>query len=497
MVLIVLYGASLRSIELLNKNPLFGFDQGRDYLAVSRILDEHKLTLIGAEVGAGFAGINGLFHGPFYYYFLAIPYIFLKGDPYGGVILMFFFGVSTLILSYVFLKRIFDERVALLTVYLFAVSPALEGQSRFVWNSHPAAFFIVIVFYLVSRIKAKPEIYFPAAVFVAGFIYNFQTAIAIPLILTIFFFSLFIARVKNLKTYAFAIVASLLAFSPLLIFQVRHDFLALRGAASYLQNGGKSELLSKPHLIAHVTDYWNNFKSTFVHYYPIMSQEMVLQIFFIILAFFGLYYLAVSKAKSQKLFLGFLFFLIVVSWVFFLFLRNVIWDYYLIHLHMVYMILFAYVLVCSYDTFKTNKGHFLVLLLIPFLLNMTVGSLNRFRVVFAYDYSDYGGGAKISGKTDAVDYVYQDAKGEPFNVMVFMPPIYTYPYDYLFQWYGKRKYRYVPGNERKGLLYLIIEPDSEKPWTYKGWLETVVVVGEVIKTETLPSGLIIQKRLVK
>jgi hypothetical protein len=40
-----------------------------------------------------------------------------------------------------------------------------------------------------------------------------------------------------------------------------------------------------------------------------------------------------------------------------------------------------------------------------------------------------------------------------------------------------------------------MEPDPSKPWSYNGWLETVIVNGDVIKTVNLPSGLIIQKRI--
>jgi hypothetical protein len=76
-----------------------------------------------------------------------------------------------------------------------------------------------------------------------------------------------------------------------------------------------------------------------------------------------------------------------------------------------------------------------------------------------------------------------------------MAPIYTYPYDYLFKTYGKETYGYVPGSEKKGLVYLIIEPDGSKPWTYKGWLETVIVGGDIISTTTLGTGHIIQKRI--
>ena len=51
-------GVSFRSVEILSNNYLFGFDQGRDYLAVKSIIEDGKLTLIGSEIGAGAAGFN-------------------------------------------------------------------------------------------------------------------------------------------------------------------------------------------------------------------------------------------------------------------------------------------------------------------------------------------------------------------------------------------------------------------------------------------------------
>ena len=112
-----------------------------------------------------------------------------------------------------------------------------------------------------------------------------------------------------------------------------------------------------------------------------------------------------------------------------------------------------------------------------------------------FDLKDTGGIAKIKGKKDAIDYIYKDAGGKKFGLLVFSPPVYTYPYDYVIQWYGARKYGYIPYNEKKGLFYLLIEVDPEKPWSYKGWLETVVRDGKVINTVTLPSGFIVQKRI--
>ena len=90
---IFLLGLALRSPEIISKNYLFGFDQGQNYMRAYDIAVNHKFTLIGAEVGSGSAGVPGLFHGPGFYYLLAIMLLFFKGDPYGGLVLMWTGGV--------------------------------------------------------------------------------------------------------------------------------------------------------------------------------------------------------------------------------------------------------------------------------------------------------------------------------------------------------------------------------------------------------------------
>ena len=108
-----------------------------------------------------------------------------------------------------------------------------------------------------------------------------------------------------------------------------------------------------------------------------------------------------------------------------------------------------------------------------------------------------GGAEKIKGKLKAIDFIYKDANGVPFGLLIFTPPVYTFAYDYLIWWHGKNKYNYIPHSDKTGIFYLLMEVDGSKPWSYKGWLETVIKTGDVLKTETLPSGLIVQKRVSK
>jgi len=477
-----------RGVEVLNGNPVFSFDQGRDYLAVKNIVVDHKLTLIGAELGAGSAGISYLFHGPFYYYTLAIPFLFLAGDPRGGVIVMFLLSFASVFLGLYITWKIFKNLYAgLVSAFLIAISPPLVTQARFVWNSYPSTFFILLSFFFTYKIPEKKYLYTFLAAFFAGFVYNYEFAIAVPLSIALLSYSIFIFK-KNVSHYLVLVAGFLLAYSPMLAFEFRHDFQGIRSALSY--TGSRSGILDtfisiQPYIIDHYNSFVNNFLSTFI-----IDIGKTNPIPWLIFLFVSIYLLKNEKKDHIRKFMLYLISLIPFSFLVFLNLKNSVWDYYLVHLHLAYIFLFTYIIYASYT--QKNRALFAIFGLI-FLVIVADRTLVAYKTT-VYDISDYGGVAKLNGKVDAIDAIYKDAKGEPFGLFVFSPPVYVYPYDYVAWWYGNRKYGYLPTQSKEGLFYLLIEPDPNKPWTYKGWIETVIKSGNVDWIKTMPSGFIIEKR---
>jgi len=126
---------------------------------VKDIVDFRNFRLIGTALGAGSAGIQGIFHGPGYYYLLAIPYIIFNGDPYGGVVLMFIFGAGTLALGFLLGKKMFGDVGALLLTTLLAISPPLIAQSRAIWSPFPSTFFVMLslLFTYLMNLKIKKQ----------------------------------------------------------------------------------------------------------------------------------------------------------------------------------------------------------------------------------------------------------------------------------------------------------------------------------------------------
>lgn len=485
IIFLVLLSILPRSIEVLNGNSIFLLDQGRDYLAVKNIVVNHKLTLIGSEVGGGMAGIQGIFHGPFHFYFLAIPFILFNGNPWGGTLLMFIFGLLTIGVGFIFGKRVFGTPIGGICMsLLIAISPPLIAQSRFVWNPHPSSFFILLALYFTYLLYKRQKRYFFLAAFFAGFIYNFETAIAAPISLTLLIYSVYLLKWSHIKHYFSLFGGFVMAYSPFFLFEFRHGFQGTKGIVSYLFLHTDNEKIS------FIANHLGSFSLNFIDTFP--KQFLFPETFFLvlyILAFF--YFVYKEKRLPMRRFSLFLLLLIGITFVLISFVRSYVFPYYFIHLNFVYIFIFSYVLISAY---KQKRIKIWIVFAIFYLVFLATAVINIAQT-FQKDYKDYGGMVKVKGKLDAIDYIYRDARNRSFGLFIFHPPVYTDPYDYLIWWYGGRKYNYIPRKEKEGTFYLLIEPDRSKPWSYRGWLETVIKTGKILYTKELPSGFIIQKRI--
>jgi len=492
LVVLFLWGFFLRSVEVINGNYLFGHDHGRDYLAAYEIVENHKLTLIGAEAGSGVAGFNGIFQGPGYFYLIALAYALFGGDPMGGQFFMLLFGLAAMVLAAYVGYEIFGSVGSVVFLFFVTVSPLIVSQSRFIWSSHPVTLFVILALYFAFRIPEKSKIFAPLAIFTAGFAYHSQLGVAVPLVVTLFLSLPLIYRIFDWKVYVYSFVAVLLAFSPMIAFDMRHGFMATKSIVGTGSSGLGGSVFDPIRLSSHAFDYWNNFYNTFTFEFGWIPRNIQMFILWATLPFLGV---GLWIAK-QKRFVLFLLLLLVTTWAGYLFLNNTVWDYYLTHARIAYMLLYVISLLALVRIYKRSyiaKAGLVVFGI--FLAIFVVGSAFRQYVSYTVDIADMHVYEKIQGKKLVIDTIYADASDQSFSVFVFMPSVYTHPYDYLFKTYAKKIYGYEPTQKKQGRAYLIIEPDFSQIWRHKGWLETVVNGGETIWKKTLLNGLILEKRV--
>ena len=121
-------------------------------------------------------------------------------------------------------------------------------------------------------------------------------------------------------------------------------------------------------------------------------------------------------------------------------------------------------------------------------------SINQLKLFNTFQKSDWIGDSSVyRNQTQIIDYIYKEAGGNKFNYLVYTPPIFDYPYQYLFKWYAVKKYGHSPEKSVQKLLFVVLEPDT-MPDRQKAWLDVRKGDGKVVKEKVFDSGIIVQTR---
>ncbi len=228
IIILTLVAAFLRLYNL-ERYATFLADQGRDAIIVKRLATFEHFTAIGPPTSVGY-----VFLGPFYYYFIAPWFWIFRFQPVGLVFGVAFFSICFIPVNYFVIKKIFDEKVAIISSILITFSSIMIDFSRFSWNPNllPLFFFFLYIIFVLGFEK-RSYIYF--ALF--GIILSFSMQLHyLALILIPPAGILFIANILNSKKYAkkyivgifVSIAAFILGTAPLIIFDLKHNFLNVK-----------------------------------------------------------------------------------------------------------------------------------------------------------------------------------------------------------------------------------------------------------------------------
>lgn len=127
-VAIIILAIFLRS-HRISENLFFNGELGQNYLAIKDAFFSHQIPLLGPPTSHPW-----LSFGPLFYYIFGPFLIVNHWDPNTGP---YFFGVISIvavIMNYYLVKKYFDEKTAIISSYLIAISPTwiqLARESRF------------------------------------------------------------------------------------------------------------------------------------------------------------------------------------------------------------------------------------------------------------------------------------------------------------------------------------------------------------------------------
>jgi len=298
LLIIVLLSVFLR-FKNLSGLQHFTYDQARDALFIKRIIVDHKLRLIGTQ-----SSIPGLYTPPMYYY-LMTPFLFVFNlNPVGIDYATAFFGMLTVVLLYYLLTKLTEDRLlALSLTSLYGFQPSIIYQSRYAWNPNTVPFFVMLA--MVSLLKilkgTKGFRYYGLLFFCLGLIINLHYS-GVVFFVSILFLLLFFFKRLNKKYFFGGIAIFCLELFPLILFDLRHNFVNTKGIINYFLYNPRNDLPAPPFFVG----VFDKYKFLLNLVFPINFNSTIGLIFLSVFTLFFISWLFKSKNEKFKV-LGFLF----------------------------------------------------------------------------------------------------------------------------------------------------------------------------------------------
>ena len=465
-----------------NGNFPFTIDQGRDLIDIRSIAVGGKPRLIGPTTS-----INGVFLGPFWYYFNLPPFIATGGDPAAPLLWQIIWYQLAGLLAYLLIRKT-DHNLAFFTSVFFLLMPLGFNTSRYFWNANAMPIFTV--FYLLSlylvSLKTNP---FRAALLGLAAGLALQIEAALGIIFFPFSFLFLFLTTRKIKIHLFHLFAFLATLLPQALFEVRHGFSMTKVFLSEV-GGGSSLLGVKMSLGERLADRWEiirNLVTQISHIHPNLLFAV-----FALLSISAVYFLIKkigSKAERHFFVINLAF--LIFAFIFYLLFPKEIKSWYLLGLAVPLVFLYA-----SSLSLVFGKGvplaRIAVILLVALSLFSTYQAQSEYLKVA--DAMSTNNKSSLKNEKQMIDWVYRHADGKGFKAYSYLPSIYDYPYQYLYWWYGNKQYGYVPndlaylpdqpeyiGNRlayltftrplpNKETVFLIIEDDNDHPDFRSLWL---------------------------
>lgn len=469
VLLIGLFVRTYKTAEYLG----FWYDQGRDALVIWDLIYNHKFFLIGPTTG-----IEGIFRGPWYYW-LITPFYFLgKGNPVWPAI---FLAVTTVVasaLSFVLAKKIAGFKAGFLALVISSLSYNLVGSAR--WLSNPTPMFIIsagILFFVFRIIDGKKSAYLPLS-FLLGLSMQFGSAAEVFYFPAIALFIFFHKKLwPGLMTIILSSILLTIPFAPQIVFDFRHDGILSKNISKFFVDDQSFKLSFVDTILIRLPFYYDMFSKKL---FPMVQSVFIP---FGLAAFLSILF-RFKKMSLHESFLSLLFFMPLVGMLFFHGNKGNVYDYYFTGYYLVFVILFS----VSLSQFFSKK-----IALAAYLIFL--GIFLKENVIELSNYIKAGEGPYItlSSGIQAVDWVYKDASGTPFNTDAYVPPMIPYAYDYLFLWRGTMVHNALPKKELLPLLYTIQEPDPGHQTLLDTW-RTRQSTFSSIEYTYLAGPLIVERR---
>ncbi|MBN1169252.1 hypothetical protein JXA63_05170 [Candidatus Woesebacteria bacterium] len=463
----------------MDKFP-FNYDNAKDSLAIMQMWTFRKPALLGAVTS-----MEGLYNGPLWYYIFFPLNLILNFHPIASVLTVNLVGIITLWLVWRYIGKF--------EAFMMTVSLSVITIMQTAWYPYLTFFPVTWVYIIFTKLnKKKPSTLLLMLLAISvSTMFHAQIAIGVLFVVLVPVILLLNMIVPSKKQAVLMIVGFLLGFMPQLIFEFRHDFLQTRSVYRFIRNFGSeaAEIGQNVKGLGRVLEvlkyYSNNFIGSITPY-PLSANKILPAIFILVFVYITIKrFDTFRKEKSVKVIIQ----IILGSMILHLILP--VKFYYLIAYTPLWIFLFSKLIKTYPKAVKTFVVFIFVGISIFHLRTMLINYNNlskESRILF-------------EPKLKAVREVYGLSVGEAFSSYHYVPELYDYTYQFIYQYLsaseGKRfpvDYAYAPNvppymitkklkgdNVQPSFTMLIVEED-ERWELYDRWFNDVTQGKKVVQT---------------
>ena len=465
---------------LLSDNLFFGPEQGRDMLVIKDIVVNHKLTLIGSKTD-----IDGVFHGPIFYYLAVIPFFLSHGDPYYTALFFIFIQSITVYLVFLVTYELMQKRQpAYIAAIIYTFSFASVVYAR--WFSNPPLsipfsllFFLSVLRFLRGDVRYLFGIGIAYAFLGQAEFINYLFFAGIGLLLIIRYRSYL--RKIPLMTLCFAAGFTLfLSIGNYVLFDVRHDFLITHNVLKLILGGGNTTSFIDSGRVVFET-----FTNQIAYSIGLFSGGWGILLFSMIM--FSLF----SMRRKYK-YLDIMMYWLIVPVLILIMLRHNVLVQLFVGSIAGYCIGIALVVYWFIEK-NRNIGVFVFICFITLTSYTYMLYIEKNSNMF---FQSTQPELRYKDQKNVVEYVYNESNGRPFFFQAYtIPYFWQDAWKYLFWYKGMKNKRTMPDEKYDDLLYVIIQKDRSNPRFQEDWYKgTVSSWGAIQSTKTF-GELTVEERI--
>ncbi|MDP1743519.1 MAG: glycosyltransferase family 39 protein, partial [Candidatus Amesbacteria bacterium] len=430
---LILLIAGFTRMYKIDQYMTFLGDEGRDAMVVRDMVIGKKFTLLGPGTSVG-----NMYLGPLYYYMM-VPSLALFGlSPVGPAVAVALLGVATVGLLWWWGRQLFGRTSALLISIAYSLSPTIIIYSRSSWNPNIMPFFALLAMYGIWKVwKFGYWRWLVISAVSLAFVLNshYLGLLLIPVILLFVFLAY--QKFKNSKTnlyFLISIFSFIILMSPLLFFDLRHDFMNFKSIKLFFTDRQTTVNLKVYKAIPNLWTIWEMIISSMLvaknNLYTLATSIMVIM---------GFGWVLKSKVSKD--------FWLVVTWLLSGLMglglyKQHIYDHYFGFLYPAIFLLLGYVFS------KLNKHLAFGIVLFLIIVNLQSNPLR------------YPPNNQWRNTKETADFIIIKSGGEPFNLALLSKGNYDMSYRYALS-LKNSKYKTLLQQNTKQLFVICEDPDCK------------------------------------